>query len=78
MVPELRQQFNQSFTEEKYQAYLKDLDNIYPGHIDFRIAETPVFIPQWFTKKMLDACEAIVDVIKNPKYLEQSEKAIPA
>jgi hypothetical protein len=78
MVPELRQQFNQSFTEEKYQAYLKDLDNIYPGHIDFRIAETPVFIPQWFTKKMLDACETIVDVIKNSKYLDQSEKAIPA
>jgi hypothetical protein len=77
MVPELRQQFNKDFTDKKYQAYINDLSKIYPGHLDFRVAETPVFIPKWFTKKMLDACEAIVDVIKSPEYLRQSERAIP-
>ena len=77
MVPALREQFNHDFTEEKYQGYIHDLSQLYPGHLDFRVAETPVFIPKWFTKKMLDACETIVDVIKDQKYLQQSEKAIP-
>jgi hypothetical protein len=77
MVPALREQFNRDFTEKKYQEYINDLRKIYPGHLDFRVAETPVFIPKWFTKKMLDACETIVDVIKDQKYLQQSEKAIP-
>jgi uncharacterized protein (UPF0248 family) len=78
MVPALREQFNHDFTEEKYQEYIHDLSQLYPGHLDFRVAETPVFIPKWFTKKMLDACETIVDVIKDQKYLQQSEKAIPS
>ena len=77
MVPELRRQFNESFSKEKYQQYINDLGNIYPGHLDFRVAETPVFIPKEFTQKMLDACDAIVDVIKTPEYFQQSEKAIP-
>ena len=77
MVPALREQFNRDFTEKKYQEYIHDLSQIYPGHLDFRVAETPVFIPKWFTKKMLDACETIVDVIKDQQYLQQSEKAIP-
>ena len=78
MVPALREQFNHDFTEEKYQEYIHDLSQLYPGHLDFRVAETPVFIPKWFTKKMLDACETIIDVIKDQKYLQQSEKAIPS
>ena len=77
MVPLLRQQFNEAFSQEKYEAYINDLSKIYPGHLDFRVAETPVFIPKWFTQKMLDACDAIVDVIKTPGYLKESERAIP-
>ena len=48
MVPELRKQFNQGFTEEKYQAYINDLQSVFPGHLDFRVAETPVFVPKDF------------------------------
>lgn len=78
MAPALRQQFNQDFTEEKYKEYLHDLSNIYPGHLDFRVAETPVFIPKFFTDKILGACEAIVDVIISDEYYKQSERAVPA
>ena len=77
MVKEIRQLFNQQFTDEKYKAYLDEMANIYPGHLEFRIAETPVFIPKWFTQKMLDACEAVIDVISSPEYHQQSERAIP-
>ena len=78
MIPELREQFNKEFTEEKYDNYIQELSNVYPGHLDFRIAETPVFIPKWFEQKMLDACNSIVDIISSKEYHQQSERAIPA
>lgn len=77
MIPELRSEFNKDFTEKKYQDFLKDLDSKHPGDISFRVAETPVFIPKDFTKKMLDACEAIVDIIAKPDFKERTQRAIP-
>ena len=41
---------------------------MHPGSIEFRVAETPVFIPKDFTQKILDACESIVDIIVDPKF----------
>ena len=78
MVPEIRDQFNKNFSEEKYQLFLKDLNSKHPGAIDFRVAETPIFIPKDFTKKMIDACESIVDVITKPDFKELTNRAIPA
>jgi len=77
MQKELRQSFNNSFTEEKYRAYVAQLDQLHPGALDFRNAETPVFVPKDFTKKMLDACEDIIDVIVDPRFKSWTEKAIP-
>lgn len=78
MIQAIRRQYNQAFSDETYQAYLEELNNAYPGQLDFRIAETPVFVDKVFTQKMLSACEAIVDVIVDPKFIEQSQPAIPA
>jgi hypothetical protein len=78
MIPGLRKEYNERFTNEKYETFIEDLSNIYPGHLEFRIAETPVFIPKEFTQKMLSACESIINIITKPSYQEQSEKAIPA
>lgn len=77
MVPAQRQRFNQQFTKEKYNALRNDIEQLYPGQLDFRIAETPLFIPKDFTQQMLDACEHIIDVIKSPEYKKQSDNAIP-
>jgi hypothetical protein len=77
MIPAIRKQYNEEFTQEKYQAFLKDLEAQYPGQLDFRVAETPIFIPKDFKEKVLAACESIVDVLVQPDYLQQSEKAIP-
>jgi hypothetical protein len=77
MIPELREQFNAGFTSEKYEAFLKDLDSKHPGDIVFRVAETPIFVPKDFTTKMIDACEAIVDIIVNPNFKELTKRAIP-
>ena len=77
MVPALRKEFNENFTKEKYEAFLKELNSAHEGAIEFRVAETPVFVPKDFTKKMLDACESIVDIIIDPKFKEFTKNAIP-
>ena len=77
MIRELRQQFNKNFTEEKYQNFLNDLNSKHPGHIVFRVAETPIFIPKDFTTKMIDACETIVDIIADDNFKNLTSRAIP-
>jgi hypothetical protein len=78
MQQNLRSRYNSSFTTEKYNAFLADLNSLHPGALEFRVAETPIFIPKQFTEKILDACEAIVDVIVQPNFIELTSKAIPA
>jgi hypothetical protein len=77
MISELRKQFNENFTQKKYEEFLKDLDSKHPGDIVFRIAETPVFVPKDFTVKMLQACESIVDFITDPSFKKLTDPAIP-
>jgi len=77
MIPEIRDQFNSDFSEKKYQDFLADLNSKHPGQIDFRVAETPVFIPKKFTKKIIEACEAIVDIITAPDFKKTTQRAIP-
>lgn len=78
MIPAIRKAFNDSFTKEKYEAFLKELHAAHPGELDFRVAETPIFVPKYFTDKILDACESIVDIIVDPKFKELTNKSIPA
>ena len=73
----LRDKFNKNFTEEKYRNYMKSIDAVSPGALDFRIAETPIFIPKDFTKKMLDACEDIIDIIVAPNFITLTDRSIP-
>ena len=77
MIPQIRDQFNSDFSEKKYQDFLADLNSKHPGQIDFRVAETPVFIPKKFTKKIIEACEAIVDIITAPDFKKITQRAIP-
>ena len=77
MQKELRHAFNNNFSEEKYALYIQELENLHPGTLEFRNAETPLFIPKDFTQKMLDACEDIIDIIVDPNFKARTEKAIP-
>ena len=53
MIPELRNAFNKNFSVEKYEQYLTRIENLHPGAMDFRNAETPIFVPKDFAKKTL-------------------------
>ncbi len=78
MIPSIRQQYNQSFTKEKYDAFLQELQSKHKNAIDFRVAETPIFINNAFKDQILSACEAIVDHIVHPSFIETSNSAIPS
>jgi hypothetical protein len=78
MVAALRENFNANFTAEQYAHFLSNLDSYHPGAIEFRVAETPIFIDKSFTQKMIDACESIVDVITDPSFKTITARSIPA
>ena len=77
MQQQMREQFNKNFTKEGYEKYMEEIESLEPGALDFRNAETPVFVPKEFTKKMLDACEAIIDVITAPDFKKMTDRSIP-
>jgi len=79
MIPELRRQFNQNFTPEKYRAFLRRIDEICGTHVPFRLSETPCFFPQSLIDRMArDGEQLIRQLVDNPQYHAQSEDAIPA
>jgi len=78
MVPALREAFNRSFKEETYQAFLEDLQSLHPGAIEFRVAETPVFVDKGFASKLTEACESIIDVITDPMFKKLTDRSIPS
>jgi hypothetical protein len=58
--------------------FLATIDHDWPGLLDFRVAETPVFVPKILTDKLLAACDDIIDVITRDDFRALTEPAIPA
>ncbi|MBO9675982.1 MAG: hypothetical protein J7577_21240 [Sphingobacteriaceae bacterium] len=77
MIPAQRQKYNQQFNSEKYQNFLNELGLGYP-EIPFRVAETPIFVPQVLKEKLIAAGEEIIKLIKQPNFKDLTDKAIPA
>ncbi len=78
MEKALRETFNKNFTEEKYAAYMKELEGPHPGKLLFRNAETPIFIGKDFKNLMLGACEDIIDTITAENFKKITQASIPA
>ena len=77
MQSSIRQKYNQSFSQEKYQNFLSELNKTTPKPIEFRIAETPVFVPKSLKDKLMATCESIIDVIAKEDFKVKTSKAIP-
>lgn len=78
MIQAVRQVYNQAFSPERYRAFLDKIDADLPGQLDFRVAETPIFVPKVLTHKLLQACDDIINVITRDDFEALTEKAIPA
>jgi hypothetical protein len=78
MIKPLREKFNSAFSQEAYEKLLEGIQKSYPGQLDFRVAETPIFLTKDFTQQLLDTCEYILDEITEPTFLQETERSIPA
>lgn len=77
MIPSLRAHFNAQFIEAKYQEFLRALDDAAGTKIDFRICETPVFLPKELLQEMQQAAMEIIGQLNTPEYFRESERAVP-
>jgi hypothetical protein len=78
MIQSLRQTFNDAFSPDHYGAFLESIGADLPGQLDFRVAETPVFVPKELGDKLKQACADIVAVITADDFEARTEGAIPA
>jgi hypothetical protein len=79
MIPSLRERFNANFTTEKYQAFLRRVDDVSGTHVSFRLSETPCFFPKELVERMAeDGKELIRQLVGNRAYLAKSDSAVPA
>lgn len=78
MIAEIRQQFNAAFRQEIYEQMQRDLAEQLGENIDFRVGESPFFVPDILRDRLVAACEEIADTICSRAYYQQSEAAIPA
>jgi hypothetical protein len=78
MQVEIRKKYNEAFTEEKYQSYVQLIEKVQKGPLQFRIAETPIFLDKEFTQLLLEAGNAICHQLTEAGFAQLTEKAIPA
>jgi len=78
MISSLRKQFNASFALDKYQIFLRRIDDACGTHVQFRLSETPCFFPQSLLERMAaDGTVLIRQLVENPEYRERSDESIP-
>ena len=77
MIPELRKKFNSEFTLQKYNTFLNELNSSFQYPADFRVAETPIFLPVDLKDELINACSDILEQIQNDEFKRRSENAIP-
>jgi hypothetical protein len=79
MIPFLRKQFNDGFAPEKYQKFLRLVDEACGTHVQFRLSETPCFFPKTPIDRMAsDGKELIRQLVDSPAYRAKSEEAVPS
>ncbi len=79
MIPSLRKQFNAGFTPEKYQTFLRRIDEACGTQVQFRLCETPCFFPKSLLDRMAEDGKALIrQLVESAEYRERSNASIPA
>ena len=77
MVPEIRRAYNAEFTPERYAGLLRNLEAGGGGGADFRIGETPIFLPEALTRELVAASTEILAAVTSEAYLKEAGRAVP-
>ena len=77
MIPALRQRFNANFTPEKYQRFLREMDERSGTHVKFRTSETPCFFPKPLLDQMAQYGKELIRQLNTLEYSRASFASIP-
>lgn len=78
MIPEFRTKFNADFTAEAYRRLLQRLAERCGGPVQFRVAETPIFVPRTVLDGMAElGGEMTRQLMGDGEYLAGARRAIP-
>lgn len=77
MIPHLREKFNSEFKQETYNNFLTELNSILKYPVDFRVAETPIFLPDSLKSEIITACNGLLEQIGSDNFKNKSREAIP-
>ncbi|SDH18568.1 hypothetical protein SAMN04487996_13049 [Dyadobacter soli] len=78
MHKQAREAFNNSFTEKGYEKFVESLNTPFPGQLDFRVAETPVFVPKKLKEKIIHASDDIISTLISPDFRSKTDRAVPS
>jgi hypothetical protein len=79
VIPELRARFNATYKPEKYHTMRTRLDERSGAKIEFRVAETPVFVPRALLDQIAEAGQSLAfGLLADEDYLQAAHRAIPA
>jgi hypothetical protein len=76
--PQLRSKFNADFTQDKYAALLRCVNQTEKWPADFRISETPIFLSREFADEVVRAATEIVAQTRTSGFAAHAASAIPA
>lgn len=71
-----RNQFNQAFSVEKYNAMQDDITADFDYKVTFRIGETPFFISNDLKEQLLEGCQQVIDFIQRDDFKDLTERAL--
>jgi hypothetical protein len=78
LLPDLRRRFNESFTPERYRAFLAALQQDCSCDIQFRVSETPCFFPRELMNRLAaTGSELLQQLTGSEAYRRASDAAIP-
>ena len=75
MISKIREKYNTEFTELKYHQLLNEIQIDFPGSIEFRLAETPIFLDKATKQQFVNAGDDICSFIINPDFKEITKNA---
>ncbi|UWZ86904.1 hypothetical protein [Occallatibacter riparius] len=79
MIAELREAFNREYSAKKYEALLDMLEERCGCRVEFRVAETPIFLERALLERMAKlGADMTCELIADPVYMEAAQRAIPA
>jgi hypothetical protein len=78
MIPALRQRFNAAFTDKRYTAFMAELNKAVYWPVDFRVAESPLFLDDQATRSLVSAADDIVRQLATPEFRKHAATSIPA